>query len=281
MTKQQKTLLLCSSLCYVLTIISVILSFSWSIILMIALNGIILLYFCYLNYTSGPAAEAEAKAAAAEEQYRALAKKHAKLTADYEQSKLMCEELEQERTLGNSVQQLAAEDFTVPDKPESPAPHTDMLPPGDDDPEPIDLIRTAADTIKEFAPFAEKAGIQLRISSTLDSLPVKADHSRIRVLFRNIIDNSIKYMNRAGSLVITISTIADDVFIVLKDNGSGLSEDETPHIFEMNYQGSNRISGNGLGLTQAKAIVEYYGGTIYAKSQLGSGMGIYIQIPMN
>ena len=76
-----------------------------------------------------------------------------------------------------------------------------------------------------------------------------------------------------------MSAVGTDIFIVLKDNGDGLSSAETPHIFEMNYQGSNRISGNGLGLTQAKAIVEFYGGTIYAKSTPGNGMGIYIQIP--
>ena len=86
-------------------------------------------------------------------------------------------------------------------------------------------------------------------------------------------------MNRAGSLVITISNLGDDIFIVLKDNGNGLPENETAHIFELNYQGSNRISGNGLGLTQAKAIVDYYGGTIYAKSTPGRGMGIYVQLP--
>ena len=73
----------------------------------------------------------------------------------------------------------------------------------------------------------------------------------------------------------------DDIFIILKDNGYGLSSDETSHIFELNYQGSNRISGNGLGLTQAKAIVNYYGGTIYARSTKGNGMGIYIQLPTN
>ena len=67
--------------------------------------------------------------------------------------------------------------------------------------------------------------------------------------------------------------------IVLKDNGEGLSSNETTRIFELNYQGSNRVSGNGLGLTQAKAIVEYYGGTIYAKSERGKGMGVYIQLP--
>ena len=77
----------------------------------------------------------------------------------------------------------------------------------------------------------------------------------------------------------TRSSIDDDIFIVLKDTGEGLPEDETKHIFELNYQGSNRISGNGLGLTQAKAIVEHYGGTIYARSPQGNGMGIYIQLP--
>ncbi len=101
----------------------------------------------------------------------------------------------------------------------------------------------------------------------------------LRILFRNIVDNSIKYMNRHGSLIITISNVADEIFVVCKDTGEGLPEDETRHIFELNYQGSNRISGNGLGLYQAKAIVTYYGGTIYAKSTTGKGMGIYIQLP--
>ena len=88
-------------------------------------------------------------------------------------------------------------------------------------------------------------------------------------------------MQKSGVLVITISNIGSDIFIVLKDNGLGLSQQETGHIFELNYQGSNRISGNGLGLTQSKAIVDYYGGTIYAKSTPNQGMGIYIQLPTN
>ena len=65
----------------------------------------------------------------------------------------------------------------------------------------------------------------------------------------------------------------------MKDNGAGLSASETEHIFELNFQGTNRISGNGLGLAQARAIVEYYGGMIYARSSVGSGMGIYIHLP--
>lgn len=159
---------------------------------------------------------------------------------------------------------------------------SNFLPPageGEQKNETIDIIQIARDTVQELKGFAEKVHLEIRISAPDDKILVRADASRLRIMFRNIIDNSIKYMNRAGILVITISNLGDDIFIVLKDNGYGLSEKETEHIFELNYQGSNRISGNGLGLTQAKAIVEYYGGTIYAKSNVGKGMGIYVQLP--
>ena len=158
--------------------------------------------------------------------------------------------------------------------------YADFLPPIQESEETtVDILQIVRDTMDELKASADAAHIQLQLASASTSLYVKAAPSRIRILFRNIIDNSIKYMQRTGILLITISNIGSDIFVVLKDNGMGLSSDETNHIFELNYQGSNRISGNGLGLTQAKAIVDYYGGTIYAKSTPSQGMGIYIQLP--
>ncbi len=155
-----------------------------------------------------------------------------------------------------------------------------LLPPDDDDePDTVDIIDVARGAIRDLEQDAMKAGLRINISSASERLMVHASRKRLLIMFRNIIDNSIKYMQTAGTLVITISAIEDDIFIVLKDTGKGLPENETKHIFELNYQGSNRISGNGLGLTQAKAIVEHYGGTIYARSPGGNGMGIYIQLP--
>jgi len=155
-----------------------------------------------------------------------------------------------------------------------------LLPPaGDADDATINIIAVAQAAVDELQSSARKANLTVRISSALKELLVKANPERIRILFKNIIDNSVKYMNQAGSLIITISTIENDIFIVLKDTGNGLPQEETRHIFELNFQGSNRISGNGLGLAQARAIVEYYGGTIYAKSDSGKGMAIYIQLP--
>ena len=143
----------------------------------------------------------------------------------------------------------------------------------------VNIIGIANEVAKQLKEAATEAGVVIRVSSSEDAFLVKADPAMLRTLFLNIYDNSIKYMKRHGSLVVTISHIEDDLFVVCKDNGEGLPPDETSHIFELNYQGSNRISGNGLGLAQARAIVEYYGGTIYAKSMPGNGMGIYIQMP--
>ncbi len=158
-------------------------------------------------------------------------------------------------------------------------PGNEFLPPANDKPVLLDIIKVIKDCTRDFESDAKKAGITMRVSSSEESVYVKAQASRLRIMFRNIIDNSIKYMGKSGSLVITVSKLEDDIFIVLKDTGAGLAEEETKHIFELNFQGSNRISGNGLGLTQAKAIVDYYGGTIYGRSMPDKGMGIYIQLP--
>ena len=155
-----------------------------------------------------------------------------------------------------------------------------ILPDAKNDPPKVINIGDAAEKAAgDMAEAATKAGISIRTISTDATLMVKASPTMIDVLFKNIIDNAIKYMSREGTLQITISRIEQELFIVMKDNGEGLAQNETEHIFELNFQGTNRISGNGLGLAQARAIVEYYGGMIYARSSVGSGMGIYIHLP--
>lgn len=147
--------------------------------------------------------------------------------------------------------------------------------------EEIDLVALSKETVKGFDKYAKEAEINIKVNSSEDKIIFNGDPLRISIMLKNIIDNSIKYMNKAGSLVITLSRIDDEAFIVLKDDGNGLSAEETRHIFELNFQGSNRISGNGLGLTQSKAIADRYKGSIYARSEQGRGMGIYIQLPIS
>lgn len=145
----------------------------------------------------------------------------------------------------------------------------------------IDICLTANDTIEEMRPFANRAGIRMTVVSSEGSVIYRSNGKLMKTLMRNIVDNSIKYMKRAGNMFITITDTGEDVFIVCKDDGMGIDAEELGYIFDLNFQGSNRVSGNGLGLTQARDIVNAYGGTIYAKSSPGTGMGIYIQLPKN
>lgn len=180
-----------------------------------------------------------------------------------------------------SLQDLAADNRSLQTQLDQTAETQNLnrLLPEPEEPAALDIIAVTNGVIQEMASFCAHSGIQVHLSTSSSGIPIQASKNYLRILFRNIIDNSVKYMQRSGSLVITISLVGSDLFIVLKDNGAGLPAQETTHIFELNYQGSNRVSGNGLGLAQAKAIVEYYGGTIYAKSNADSGMAIYIQLP--
>lgn len=275
MNTTQKSLLACSAVCYIMVLFSFLGSALWLVLIFFILHSLALIFFSYLTYSSARAPKTETASEAIKEQYDRLVRENTRLSGELSQVRKRCEELEKSEK----------EPEKIKEEPAAPASDTyqSLLPPIEhksDSQETVNIIRTAKDTIQEFLPFSSEAGIQIQVSAADDNLFVKADAQRIRILFRNIIDNSIKYMKQAGNLVITISKIGDDIFIVLKDSGKGLPEAETPHIFEINYQGSNRVSGNGLGLTQAKAIVESYGGTIYAKSTIGKGMGIYIQIPV-
>ncbi|MCR5520627.1 MAG: HAMP domain-containing histidine kinase [Lachnospiraceae bacterium] len=144
----------------------------------------------------------------------------------------------------------------------------------------VDMGEVVKETIAVMEPFAVAAGIRTGYVCAGD---VKYTGSKklLTVMMKNIVDNAVKYMRRSGNMHITVSNVADDIFIVCKDDGLGIGRDELPYIFDLNFQGSNRVSGNGLGLTQARDIVNAYGGTIYAKSAPGAGMGIYIQLPGN
>lgn len=283
MNTTQKSLLACSAVCYIMVLFSFLNSALWLVLIFFILHSLALIFFSYLTYTSSRSPEIEADLAALKEQYDRSIQENIQLSDELSQIRKQCEELKKSKEEPETVKEEPAAPASPAAEEKIPDTYQSLLPPIDpksDSQDTVNIIQTAKDTIQEFLPFSSEAGIQIQVSAADDSLFVKADAQRIRILFRNIIDNSIKYMKQAGNLVITISAIGDDIFIVLKDSGKGLSEAETPHIFEMNYQGSNRVSGNGLGLTQAKAIVESYGGTIYAKSMIGKGMGIYIQIPV-
>lgn len=145
----------------------------------------------------------------------------------------------------------------------------------------VDLLSVIRKVYEQFTPACSRRGIRLELSTSFMSVNMQCDENYMRILFSNIIDNAMKYMNRSGSFIITLSDIGEEgIFLVCKDNGNGLPAQEAGEVFTLNYQGSNRKEGNGLGLVQAKAIVEHYNGRVYARCGENEGMAIYIQFPV-
>lgn len=289
MSREQKTALIASCVFYVLTIFGF---FYFSLTLIVLLFLFATLSMCTFAYQCYKAHNDYTGAEHLQQEIGLLKAENEQQKKDYEalifekdnelhRRQALFEELEKKNQKSEKALDEAKEEIAKhsDDKRNFDSVYESLLPPDDDDTSEVDIIGVARRAIQELDADAKAVGLKVTISSSHDRLMVKASAKRLLIMFRNIIDNSIKYMKKAGTLVVTISTIEDDIFIVLKDTGNGLPENETKHIFELNFQGSNRISGNGLGLTQAKAIVEHYGGTIYARSPQGSGMGIYIQLP--
>jgi signal transduction histidine kinase len=59
----------------------------------------------------------------------------------------------------------------------------------------------------------------------------------------------------------------------------GISQKNLPRIFEMFYRGSSEVPGTGLGLYICKEIIEKLNGTISAKSEVGKGTTVKLQLP--
>lgn len=145
--------------------------------------------------------------------------------------------------------------------------------------EPVDLCALVERTAEEISAAARMLDIAVNVVSSQPEILVNADMNLMTKIIYNILGNSLKYMNRSGTISITISEEEGQVLLILKDDGMGVASDEVDKIFDLNYQGSNKKSGDGFGLYYVKTGIIAHGGTVFAKSVPGCGMGIYISLP--
>lgn len=104
---------------------------------------------------------------------------------------------------------------------------------------------------------------------------VAADNLMIYEVITNIIDNAIKYSGSSKEIELEVTLNKDDmVQINIIDHGIGIPTAVIPSLFEKfhrNHRNNNNISGTGLGLYLAKAIVNAHGGNIWISSKENEG----------
>ena len=117
-----------------------------------------------------------------------------------------------------------------------------------------------------------------------NKLIIKADEKYIRMAVENIVSNATKYTGENGTITITIKKEQDHAVVVINDTGVGVSQDDYALLFlkfsRIPNELTNKVSGTGIGLYLAKAIVEASGGNITFISKVGVGSTCTITLPI-
>ena len=155
-----------------------------------------------------------------------------------------------------------------------------------------DIIRNA---IEELELTAQDRGIHLLVEIDEQFPQLYADPVRLQQVLRNLVSNALRFTPSGGSVTLaaaleylangTSDTEDRDVRIAkltVRDTGSGIAIEHQQRIFDRFYQvpqKATRTTGQGLGLSVVKMIVELHGGTITVESAPDKGSTFTCTLP--
>jgi heavy metal sensor kinase len=147
----------------------------------------------------------------------------------------------------------------------------------------LDLGELAASTAGEMKLLAEEKSISVRIQAGF-GVEVAGDRVRLQQVVVNLIDNSIKYTPKGGTIEVRVGREGNNAVLEVSDNGLGIPAHDLPHVFERFYRAdkarSRASGGAGLGLSIVKAICSAHHGDIQVSSQEGKGSTFRVELPL-
>ncbi|MEE9304034.1 MAG: ATP-binding protein, partial [Thiotrichaceae bacterium] len=112
--------------------------------------------------------------------------------------------------------------------------------------------------------------------------PCKGDKAQITQVFSNLLDNALKYLDpgRSGIIHIAGRKKQEKVIYCVEDNGIGIAQTHQEKIFEIFQRfDPNIASGEGLGLTIVRRILDRCHGKIWVESEPGKGSRFFVALP--
>lgn len=140
----------------------------------------------------------------------------------------------------------------------------------------VDVKSIIDECIKNTAVMAEICNVSVETLCD-DTYKLNCDKKWLCEAVTNIIKNCIEH-SQNGNIKITADQNKLYTKISIKDNGSGITKEDLPHIFERFYKGKNSSDDSvGIGLSLAKTIIEKQGGYISVSSELNKGSEFVIK----
>jgi signal transduction histidine kinase len=137
--------------------------------------------------------------------------------------------------------------------------------------------------LEEMTEQFRKKGLSIWVESDSKSAPVECDPGLIRVVFNNLLSNAVKYSNHNSKICVRFTRKEDHFEISVINTGQGLEKSQVKKLFrkftqlEVENGGGHRNSG--LGLYNAKYIVEKHRGKIWADSEAGKSFTVTFTLP--
>jgi len=154
--------------------------------------------------------------------------------------------------------------------------------------EPINLVQLLTTEVSHLLPQAVKRQVTLHLDAP-ENIPMQGDPAKLTRLFRNLIENAIKYSPANASVTVTAKQVDDQVRVDITDTGPGIPPEHLAHIFERFYrvdkarsreESDAGSSGAGLGLSIVQWLAQAHGGRIVVASQVGQGTTFSVWLPL-
>ncbi|MGZ3727516.1 MAG: ATP-binding protein, partial [Pseudobdellovibrio sp.] len=146
----------------------------------------------------------------------------------------------------------------------------------------IDIVRLTYDLVTVFHSATDRAGLTLKVETGPDPIDAYVDREMWEKILLNLLSNAFKF-TYSGGITVRLSSKNAQIKVEVEDTGTGISQENLPHIFERFYRvegaRGRTHEGTGIGLALVQELVKLHGGTITVESKIGQGTKFTIFIP--
>lgn len=149
-------------------------------------------------------------------------------------------------------------------------------------PELTDVSEIVTRAVQRWQVSAQRLNLSLTRDSARATFAM-VDETRITQVIDNLLQNSLRYTDKGGTVALAVEPTQDAVVISVDDTPPGVKAEDLERMFDPLFRGdearSRERGGSGLGLALARAIVDAHKGSIIAKSSKLGGLRVEVMLP--